>query len=292
VAIKLKLPKSKSSAKGTRALLPRDPVLRAALVIFVTLSLLVIGTFSYFYVKYDRIIERRFSGQVFSSAARIYAQPETLRVGEKIDAKEIAAQLKRAGYTEGGSSPIGTFRMQRDGIEINPGPESYHRPDSARVRMPNGKIEGISGKSGDLDAYELEPELVTSLFDAGQRAKRQIVRYQDIPKVLVDAVTSIEDRRFFQHSGVNFVRLAEAVWVDLTHQRHEQGGSTLTMQLSRGFFLTPEKTVKRKAIEILIAVELERKFSKQQIFEFYTNWVDLGQRGSFTISGFAEAARA
>jgi len=292
VAIKLKIPKSKDGAKGTRTFFPRDPVLKAALLAFVTISLVVIGFFSYFYVKYDRIIERRFSGQVFSSAARIYAQPETVRVGEKIDLKEIAAQLKRAGYTEGGSSPLGTYRMQREAIEINPGPESYHSPDSARLHISEGKVESIAGKTGDLDAYELEPELITSLFDAGQRAKRQVVRYQDIPKVLVDAVTSIEDRRFFQHSGVNFVRLGEAVWVDLTHQRHEQGGSTLTMQLSRGFFLTPEKTVKRKAIEMLIAVELERKFSKQQIFEFYTNWVDLGQRGSFTISGFAEASRA
>jgi penicillin-binding protein 1B len=292
VAIRLKIPKSKDGGKGTRALLPRDPILRAALLAFVTLSLLVIGFFSYFYVKYDRIIERRFSGQIFSSAARIYAQPETVRVGEKIDAQEIAAQLKRAGYVEGGSSPMGTFRMHRDGIEISPGAESYHSPDPARLHISNGKVESISGKTGDLDAYELEPELITSLFDAGQRAKRQVVKYQDIPKVMVDAVTSIEDRRFFQHSGVNFVRLAEAVWVDLTHQRHEQGGSTLTMQLSRGFFLTPEKTVKRKAIEMLIAVELERKFSKQQIFEFYSNWVDLGQRGSFTISGFAEASRA
>ena len=117
------------------------------------------------------------------------------------------------------------------------------------------------------------------------------MKYDEIPKIMVDAVTSIEDRRFFQHSGVNFMRLAEAAWIDFTHQRHEQGGSTITMQLSRAFFLTPEKTVKRKLTEMLIAVELEQKFTKQQIFEFYANRVDLGQRGSFTISGFAEASQ-
>ena len=65
---------------------------------------------------------------------------------------------------------------------------------------------------------------------------------------MVDAVLAIEDRRFFQHGGVNFLRLAEAIWIDVTHQRHEQGGSTITMQLSRAFFLTPEKTVKRKLV--------------------------------------------
>ena len=76
--------------------------------------------------------------------------------------------------------------------------------------------------------------MLTSLFNAGERSKRQLVKYDEIPKVMVEAVTSIEDRRFFQHSGVNFMRLAEAAWIDFTHQRHQQGGSTITMQLSRG----------------------------------------------------------
>ncbi len=110
--------------------------------------------------------------------------------------------------------------------------------------------------------------------------------------MMVQAVLAIEDRRFFEHSGVNFVRTAEAVWEDVLRQRRAQGGSTLTQQLARGFFLTPEKSIKRKLTEMLIAEELEQKFSKKQIFEFYANWVDLGQRGSFAISGFAEASKA
>ena len=153
-------------------------------------------------------------------------------------------------------------------------------------------MESISSKGNELSAYELEPKLVASLFDAEQRSKRQVVKYNDLPPIMVQAVLAIEDRRFFEHSGVNFLRMAQATWIDLTRGRHEQGGSTITMQLSRGFFLTPEKTVRRKLTEMLIAEELEQKFSKQQIFEFYGNWVDLGQRGSFAISGFAEASRA
>ncbi len=151
----------------------------------------------------------------------------------------------------------------------------------------------------ELSAYELEPQLVTALFDAEQRSKRELVKYDGIPPVMVQAVLAIEDRSFFEHSGVNFVRFGGAVLADLTrrmgltHQKFDQGGSTITMQLSRGFFLNPEdKTVKRKLTEMLIAEELEHKFSKQQIFEFYANWVNLGQRGSFAISGFAEASKA
>jgi penicillin-binding protein 1B len=291
VAIKLKIPKS-SDAKGPAGL-PRDPILRAALAAFLIIAVSLTVVFSYFYIKYDRIITRRFSTAVFSNSAKIYALPRTLSTGQKADAKEIAGQLRRAGYSEAeGQSRLGSFRPMNDGIEITPGAESYHSAESARVIIQGGRIERISSRGNDLSAYELEPQLITALFDAEQRSKRQLVKYDDIPKIMVDAVLAIEDRRFFEHSGVNFVRTAEAVFGDLVHQRREQGGSTLTQQLARGFFLTPEKTVRRKLTEMLIAEELEQKFSKQQIFEFYGNWVDLGQRGSFAISGFAEASHA
>jgi penicillin-binding protein 1B len=293
VAIKLKIPKTPTSSKPGAGAVPRDPVVRTVLAVFVLLSLLVIGVFSYFYVKYDHVIAKRFSNPIFSNSARIYAIPKTVRPGQTLQAKAIAADLRHAGYSENtDTSPMGSYHLLKDGIEITPGPESYHSPDPARITVQNGKVDSITSRGSELSAYELEPQLVTALFDAEQRSKRQLVKYDEIPKVMVDAVLAIEDRRFFQHGGVNFLRLAEAFWIDVTRQRHEQGGSTITMQLSRAFFLTPEKTVKRKLSEIMIALELEQKFSKQQIFEFYANRVDLGQRGSFTISGFAEASKS
>jgi penicillin-binding protein 1B len=293
VTIKLKIPKGNGgSANGIRGL-PRDPVLRAALVAFLIVAVSFTILFSYFYIKYDRIIEKRFRSNVFANAAKIYALPKTVRDGEKIQAKEIATELRRAGYADDeGQSTLGSFRVSKDGIEITPGPESYHSPEPARISIHDGQVDQITSNGNDLSAYELEPQLVTALFDAEQRSKRELVKYNDIPPTMVQAVLAIEDRRFFEHSGVNFLRMAEAAWIDVVRGRHEQGGSTLTMQLSRGFFLTPEKTIKRKLTEMLIAEELEQKFTKQQIFEFYANWVDLGQRGSFAISGFAEASKA
>ncbi|MGA2416784.1 MAG: PBP1A family penicillin-binding protein [Candidatus Sulfotelmatobacter sp.] len=303
MAIKIKIPKSpKKTGKNagkTSFGLPRDPVLRAALFIFLLVAIGLTTFFSYFYIKYDRIIAQRFRTSVFTNSAKIYALPRTVHDGDKIEAREIAALLRRAGYSDlakekekDAQSPLGCFEVVKGGIEIAPGPESYHSPEPARVEIEDGEIERIVSKGNDLSAYELEPQLITALFDSGPRSKRQVVKYTDIPKVMVDAVLAIEDRRFFEHSGVNFIRMAEAGWVDLVRQKHEQGGSTITMQLSRGFFLTPEKTIRRKVTEMLIAEELEEKFSKQQIFEFYGNWVNLGQRGSFAISGFAEASRA
>ena len=268
-------------------------MLRAALVAFLVLAVSFTFVFSYFYIKYDRIIEKRFRTPIFANSAKIYSLPRVVRDGEKTDAKQIAAELRKAGYSEkDGESNLGTYHPIKGGIEITPGSESYHAPEPARIMIEDGQVSQITSRGNDLSAYELEPQLVTALFDAEQRSKRELVKYNDIPPIMVQATLAIEDRRFFEHSGVNYLRMMEAAWIDLMRGRHEQGGSTITMQLSRGFFLTPEKTIKRKLTEMLIAEELEHKFSKQQIFEFYANWVDLGQRGSFAISGFAEASKA
>ncbi len=298
MAIKLKIPGSRQAGQGGKGrgkggFLARDPVVRFALIGFLCASLVVVGFFAYWYVKYDRIIEQRFRGPVFASSAKIFAAPQIVRVGEKSTVSEIAASLRHAGYAEKGQDPLGNYRVHGGAIEIMPGPQSYHSPEAATITIARGVVSNINSRSaGDLEAYELEPQMLTSLFDAEQRSKRQLVKYDDIPKIMVEAVTAIEDRRFFQHSGVNFMRLAEAAYIDIAHKRHQQGGSTITMQLSRAFFLSPEKTFRRKLIEMLIAVELEQKFSKQQIFEFYANRVDLGQRGSFTISGLAEGSKS
>src|SRR5208337_2250823 len=128
--------------------------------------------------------------------------------------------------------------------------------------------------------------------DDPNRTKRRLVTYDEIPPNLVQAVLAIEDRRFFEHSGVNYWRLMEAVFHDLTTGQKQQGGSTLTMQLARGFFLSPEKRIKRKIIEIVITFQLEHRFTKKQIFEMYANQINLGQRGSFAINGVGEAAQA
>jgi penicillin-binding protein 1B len=296
VAIKIKIPRKGNNGPGNGPAgrrLTRDPVIRAAVIIFLVVAIGLGGFFCYYYIKYDRIIAQRFRSPVFSNSAKIYALPRTVHDGDKIDAREIAALLVRAGYSDKeGQSPLGTFHLVSDGIQITPGAESYHSPEAAHIAIQDGQVGKIVSRGNELSAYELEPQLVTALFDSGQRSKRQVVKYSDIPKVMIDAVLAIEDRRFFEHSGVNFIRMFEAGWIDLTRQRHEQGGSTITMQLSRGFFLTPEKTVRRKLTEMLIAEEMEQKFSKQQILEFYANWVNLGQRGSFAISGFGEASQS
>jgi penicillin-binding protein 1B len=309
VAIKIKIPSFKrnrtaASKDGAPKARPRatkgwrrwEREIRLGLVGFIVVCLIFFGWFSFYYIKYQKIVDRRMSGQIFAPTASIYARPLEVDVGDKASVAAIEADLRHAGYTVGGgkesASVIGQFQTTHNSIEIHPGPESYHSADPATIYIADGKISRITGASGELSAYELEPQLVTALSQGEQRSKRQIVKFNDIPKVMVDAVLAIEDRRFFQHSGVNYYRLVEAGIADLVHHHRGQGGSTLTMQLSRGFFLTPEKTIKRKMIEMLIAIELEQRFSKQQIFALYANEVPMGQRGSFGISGLGEASHS
>src|SRR5438270_6351336 len=292
MAIKIKIPR----AKGFRGSL-RNPFFRAGLAAFLILSLVLFGVFSYYYIKYQKIVEKRMGGAIFANTAKIYAQPRDVRIGQKADPHEISNYLRHAGYTEAGEqgkSKFGVYKVMKDAIEIKPGEESYYNAEGAVIRVKDGRVEKIAslGDGGDLTAYELEPQLVTGLFDGQARSKRRLVKYDDIPKVMVDAVTSIEDRRFFHHNGVNYWRLLQAGWVDLRQGGNRQGGSPITMQVARGFFLSPEKKFTRKLTEILISIELEQRFSKKQIFELYANQVDMGQRGSFTITGFGEAAQA
>ncbi len=311
MAIKVKVPDRspvtrRGSKRRSRAVRParvrhfsfHDPLVKLFFAAFLIACALFAGVFTYFYVKYERVVDRRMAGGVFSNAAKIYARPRLVSVGDKTSIADVAGDLRRAGYTEEGrdrQSPVGHYAVTRDGIQVVPGPQSFHASEGAVIHFENGKVAAITESSGagqKLDAYELEPQLVTALFEGQDRSKRDLIKFQDIPPVLVNAVLAIEDRRFFQHNGVNYFRLVEAAAVDVREGRHGQGGSTLTMQLSRGFFLSPEKTVKRKLIEMMIAVELEQKFSKQRIFEMYANQVYLGQRGSFTINGFGEASHA
>lgn len=294
MAIKLRIPKNRFTAPAAGK---KAAYLRVAIAAVIVFCVVTFGVFAYYYVKYDRIIDRKMSGQIFNNSAKIYARPRLVRAGDRYSRDQIAAELRRAGYTDestGVQSDMGSFRLVSGGIEVRPGPESFHSQDGAVIRTgDDSKIDKITSlKEGTaLDGYELEPQLVTALFEGEQRTKRQLVRFEDLPKVMVDSVIAIEDRRFFQHSGVNYFRLAQAALIDLKEGGKKQGASTLTMQISRGFFLSPEKKLKRKLVEMLIAIELEQKFTKQQIFELYANQIYMGQRGSFSVNGLGEAAR-
>jgi penicillin-binding protein 1B len=286
--IKISLPHDR---RGWLVLAFRVAVLLVGVVLITCVSI-----FSWYYIKYQPIVDERLNKPIFATTAKIFAAPREVRPGQKLKENLIANELREAGYTTDGASkpsPLGTFSQSEEEISVHPGPESFHSQDGAVIHISGGVVQSIDDDKGEkLASYELEPLLITGLSDDANRTKRRLITYDEMPSNLVQATLAIEDRRFFEHSGVNYGRLIEAVYRDVASGQKQQGGSTLTMQLARGFFLTPEKRIKRKLIEIVITFQLEHRFTKKQIFEMYANQINLGQRGSFSIDGFGEAAQA
>jgi penicillin-binding protein 1B len=254
------------------------------------------GVFTYYYMKYSRMIDARLSGNVLQNTTQIFSAPEHISPGQAWGPDDLTGYLTRVGYRPlQDENAIGQFTVRDNTVDIRPSKLSYFGGNNALAVQFRGKsIRSVKPLAGgpELDTAEIEPELITNLFDSA-REKRRAVRYEDLPTLLVDAILSAEDKRFFEHGGFDFIRIVGAAWADLRHtSQHYQGASTITMQVARTFFLSTERNWRRKLAEAMISVELEQRFNKQQIFELYANEVYLGNRGSFGIRGFSEASVA
>ncbi len=254
------------------------------------------GIFTYYYMKYSRAIDARLSGNVLQNTTQIFSAPEHISAGQAWGPEDLTAYLTRVGYRPlQDENAIGQFTVQENTVDIRPSKFSYFAGNNALAVQFRGKsIRSIKPLAGgaDLDTAEIEPELITNLFDSA-REKRRPVRYEDLPVMLVDAILSAEDKRFFEHGGFDFIRIVGAAWADVRHSsQHYQGASTITMQVARTFFLSTERNWRRKLAEAMISIELEQRFNKQQIFELYANEVYLGNRGSFGIGARSAGARS
>jgi penicillin-binding protein 1B len=266
-------------------------VLGSVLLVFLAAT----SVFAYYYVQFGKLIDQRLTGQVFQNTSRVFSAPGHIYVGETMHASDLATYLLRAGYQEGeAEGALGWFKVKGASVEIHPSSASYFKAGNAlRVDFSGGTISRIVDLSATAprDSAEIEPELITNLFDSS-REKRRVVRFDDLPKDLVDAVLAAEDKRFFEHGGLDIVRVFGAALADLRRGQKAQGASTIDMQVARSFFFTTKREWRRKVKEVLMAVEINQRYSKQQIFELYANEVYLGNRGSFSIRGFGEAAEA
>jgi penicillin-binding protein 1B len=269
------------------------PVGRVLVAGLALCTILGAGVFTYFYAKYGEIIDQKLRVGPFANAAQIYAAPESVAVGDTLAPEDIAASLRRSGYNESRGNPVGYYQLHPSSIEVFPGTESYFDQEAGLIRFSGGKISQIISLQDNTqrNEYQLEPQLITNI-SGPNREKRRMVKFADIPEVLVEAVTSAEDKHFFQHAGFDPLRVIKAAYVDLKKGRKEQGASTLSMQLARDFWLDQGKRWGRKFAEMIITLEIEQRLSKQEIFEDYANDVYLGSRGSFRIHGFGEASEA
>ena len=244
------------------------------------------------YSFYSQVIDARLATGYLTSRPGLYAAPRVLQPGQKLSVEKLLTTLRRAGYVESQSSGVwsGSFTANGVVVEIRPNPARGNNPRVVRVTFEGEQIAELRGDGILLESFTLEPEILSN--DISSKAgKREVLSYDEIPPVLVHAILSIEDRRFFEHSGVDLSGLARALVRNAGDERLGQGGSTITQQLVKNTYLSPEKTLQRKYAEAMLSLSLERRLSKQDILALYCNEIYLGQRGAASVRGVQEAAR-
>jgi penicillin-binding protein 1B len=280
----------------------RPPVVIA----LVFLTTITIGVLGYYWYVFSKRIDQLLNGEIYTRSAGIYAAPKQLFTGENLSVDDVVSYLKRVGYVEKSAqadSARGRYNVSGETVEVEPSAEmvvdGQRLFPALKVQFArDGKgIASISDLKGGAryDRALLEPELISSVTGQ-ERAKRKVVGFKDLPKHLVDAITTTEDRAFFQHYGVNFRGIFRALVrrynADPNSPIARQGGSGITQQLVKNLLLSPEQTLRRKLSEAYMSIILETRLKKEQIFELYCNQVYLGQQSGFSINGMGEAASA
>jgi penicillin-binding protein 1B len=286
----------KRKKTGSRARSFRRALVKVLIGLGLVLAI-ALGAFliRYYYI-FDGTIEQKLGNRRTIAATRIYSAPTLLRPGKALSLPELRARLRRLGYEEGNTAP-GSAGFRVTGPERllvrNDASSPVDPGRAAEIRTRGPRIEAVLHPDSltPLESFGLRPELLSNVIDE-RREKRREVAYDEIPQVLVDAVLASEDRRFFSHGGIDPIRILKALIVDIRAGEAAQGASTLTQQFVKNYFLTPERTLRRKFADAYMSVLLERRLTKRQIFELYSNEVYLGQVGTFSIVGFGEAANA
>ena len=260
------------------------------------LGLVGLVVLAVFAVYLDAVVQEKFSGKRWTVPAKVYARPLELFVGQKLAKDDFLKELDALGYRRestvagpGGVSVAGNnIELHSRGFQFY---ESAEPSQRVRVRFSGDYVAGLTqAGGGNLAVARLEPLLIGGLYPAHQE-DRVLIKLEQVPPYLVETLVAIEDREFFNHFGVSPKGIARAVWINATAGQLRQGGSTLTQQLVKNFYLTNERSLSRKATEAMMAVLLELHYEKTDILEAYLNEVFLGQDGQRAVHGFGLASQ-
>lgn len=254
---------------------------------------LVLGYLASLYVT----VTSRFEGPRWKVPSTVYAEPVTIYPGLDLAAHHIHDRLLRLGYGTVAGPPTrpGEFRWDEYRLELYLQDFAYpdHRVEGFAVAadLDRGRVARLMrlDDGAPLTSVDLEPEVIAGLFDESWEGRR-LVRLDEVPPHLVTAILAAEDARFYDHWGIDPRAVARAVWTDLKEREFAQGGSTLTQQLVKNFYLSHERTLYRKLTEAMMALMLEARYDKREILEAYLNEIYLGQRGDMGVFGVGEAS--
>ena len=269
------------------------------LLVFGVLSALAVAALAagVYVLNLDAQIRAKFEGQRWALPARVFARPLELFQGMPLTAEQFAAELDLLNYRLGQQiEGPGTYLRQKEAFEIYTRGfdfwDSREEPQRIQVSFAGDSLKELIALDAETQPglVRLEPSEIAAIYPA-HNEDRILVRRQDLPPVLTDALIAVEDRSFHDHVGVDIRSISRALIANMRAGRTVQGGSTITQQLVKNYFLTSERTLTRKIKEALMALLVERRYSKEDILEVYVNEVYLGQDGDRAIHGFGLASR-
>lgn len=244
----------------------------------------------------DRLVVSQFEGKKFSLPAKVFARPLELYSQKSVTVKQLEQELGFLNYTRATRvTHPGQYKQTGNAIEIFVRPFTYWDGEQVSRHVRIFFKRGIVNKIVDIDSSEsiellrLDPVTIGGIYP-NQGEDRTLVRLQQVPQTLINALIAIEDKRFYQHHGVDPKAILRAI-TTIIFSKSLQGGSTLTQQLVKNFYLTPERTIRRKVKEMIMAILLELHYSKNEILETYINEVYFAQDRNRAIHGFALASQ-
>lgn len=264
-------------------------------LIFSVLVIIGFLAFGVYLVRLDNTIREKFEGQRWDIPAKVFARPLELYTNAPVNQADVGKELAMLGYKNADNySKSGSYVTQGNTLYIHT--RGFDFGDSTepeqvlQLTFANDEISDIRAtKPSSTGIARLEPMLIGGIYPQ-HNEDRVLIKLNNVPKTLIQALVATEDRNFYKHHGISIRGTARALVSNVTGGRR-QGGSTLTQQLVKNLYLSPERTLKRKANEAVMAVLLELHYSKDEILEAYLNEVNLGQNGNYSVNGYGLASQ-
>ncbi|RKG31058.1 penicillin-binding protein 1B [Acinetobacter tianfuensis] len=263
--------------------------------IFCVIIISIFVALSVYLIKLDNVVRAKFEGQRWDIPAKVFARPLEIYANAPVSQQDFSEELKLLGYKSSESyAKTGSYVTSGNEMYVHTRGfdfgESVEPEQVLKISFNENNISDVSAtKPSSSGIARLEPMLIGGIYPQ-HNEDRVLIKLKNVPKPLINALIATEDRNFYNHHGLSVRGTARAIVSNVTGGKR-QGGSTLTQQLVKNFYLSPERTIKRKANEALMALLIELHYSKDEILEAYLNEVNLGQNGNYSINGYGLASQ-